>query len=238
MDTLKQPPTLPPKPWRVGLEAARANVLPGLVVQGLMLAVILVYFYCPGAHGVFVWLAERKASWGFGFSALAGMLAAGVLPELLKVTVLQRFSWRRANGSALLFGMVYFAFHCMGTDAFYRFQTWVFGAGTDWLTILKKTVVDLGVYTAFISTPAYLIVAEWRNQGFRFAGMSRVFTRQFFLEKVVPADIAMLGVWIPLCVIIYALPPLLQIPVYSLALAFWALLLAWMARGDSRDIRD
>ena len=126
--------------------------------------------------------------------------------------------------------MVYFAILCMGTDAFYQFQTWLFGSGTDWLTIVKKGIVDLCGYTAFISTPAYLAASEWKNQNYRLAGMSRVFTWRFFLEKVIPADIAALGVWIPLVAIIYSLPPLLQIPVYSLALAFWALLLAWMGR--------
>jgi hypothetical protein len=35
-------------------------------------------------------------------------------------------------------------------------------------------------------------------------------------------------VWFPVCTAIYALPPLLKIPLFSLALTFWVLIFAYI----------
>lgn len=51
-------------PWTAGLRAARANVVPGLIVQGLMLCVLLGYYFHPPMQGWLNGLAEVKARWG------------------------------------------------------------------------------------------------------------------------------------------------------------------------------
>src|SRR5580698_510105 len=55
-------------PFLAGFRAARANLIPGLVIQALMLALVLLYYCVPAARPGFEWLAAAKASGGFGFS--------------------------------------------------------------------------------------------------------------------------------------------------------------------------
>ncbi|MEX1049280.1 MAG: hypothetical protein WED15_07110 [Akkermansiaceae bacterium] len=38
----------PEAPWHAGLRAARANLIPGLIVQAVMIATVLAYFYVDG----------------------------------------------------------------------------------------------------------------------------------------------------------------------------------------------
>ena len=49
-----------------------------------------------------------------------------------------------------------------------------------------------------------------------------------------PTLIATWFVWLPVVAVLYSLPPLLQIPVYSLALCFWALMLAYIHARPAR----
>ncbi|HEY8961597.1 MAG TPA: hypothetical protein VIM57_05265, partial [Luteolibacter sp.] len=53
-------------PWAAGIRAARANVIPGLLVQGVMLALLLAYHGYPPATRWLNALAEIKTRWGYG----------------------------------------------------------------------------------------------------------------------------------------------------------------------------
>jgi len=39
-------------PWRIGLQSARANLVPGIVLQSAALAVVVAYYAAPGFHAV------------------------------------------------------------------------------------------------------------------------------------------------------------------------------------------
>jgi len=41
-------------------------------------------------------------------------------------------------------------------------------------------------------------------------------------------------VWIPIVVILYSLPPLLQIPLFALALAMWVILYTWISEARAK----
>jgi len=217
-------------PLLIGLHAARANFVPGLIVQVAMVLFVLAYYFLEPAR---LWLAQLalvKERWGYGFSFVAGAVAGGVMPELLTVLVFQRGRVRRENVGNVIFGVLFWGSQGMVVDGFYRLQAWMFGAQADFLTVLKKVLVDQFVYNPLYAAPVGLAVYEWKNRGYRLAGLSCVLTRRFYKERTLPALVATWGVWIPLVSAVYSLPSRLQIPLFSLALTFWVILFTWINR--------
>ncbi|MDD5351391.1 MAG: hypothetical protein PHQ12_14360 [Chthoniobacteraceae bacterium] len=224
------PDPRPSHPFSIGLHAARANLVPGLIVQAAMAAVLLGYFFYPPARAWLEELARLKERWGYGFACGAGMLAGAVVPELLVIVIFQRGRVHRSNWSDLLFGLLYWGSQSMVVDAFYRFQAVLFGTHPDLLTVAKKVIVDQFIYTPLYSMPFAMVCFTWKNNGYRWEGMRRVFTLRFYREVTIPSIIAAWGVWIPVVSMVYSLPPLLQVPLFSLALTFWSMMLTWITR--------
>lgn len=217
-------------PLAVGLHAARANLVPGLIVQAVMASVLLAYFFYPPAREWLERLAEVKARWGYLFACLSGMIAGAVLPELLVVCVFQRGRVRWENVENLLFLLVFWGSQSMIVDALYRFQAILFGTEATALTIVKKVLFDQFVYSPFFAMPVAMICFAWKNNGYRVAGMPHIFSLRFYKETIFPSVVAAWGVWIPVVSMVYSLPPLLQIPLFSLALTFWSMMLTWIGR--------
>jgi len=216
-------------PLLVGLRAAKANLVPGLIVQALMVSLLIAYYMQPDVHKWLSALADAKAKGGLPFSMLTASLAGGVLPEILTIIAFQGGKPRRENVRNLLFTLPYWAFDGLMVDFFYRYQTHLFGAQVDFVTVLKKVLVDQFVFSPFITTPVGMACYEWKHQNFSFQGLSRVWTFSFYKYKSFPTMIACWGVWIPLVAIIYSLPPLLQFPMFSLGLTFWVMLFNYIS---------
>jgi hypothetical protein len=217
------------RPLSVGLRAARANLVPALVIQACVVAVVLAYYFHPPARAWLARLAELKREGGYLFSFAAGALAGGLLPELLKVAVFQRWRVRRENLSDLLFGCCFWGLMGMAVDGVYRAQAVMFGPQVDFITVFKKTLVDQFAFTPFVSIPLTVAVLEWKQQGYRLAGLSRVFGLRFYKQKIFPTVVSALGFWLPVVVLIYCLPPLLQFPLFTLALTLWVLIITWIS---------
>ena len=103
-----------------------------------------------------------------------------------------------------------------------------FGAEASPAVIVKKVLVDQFVYTAGFAAPFAVICFAWKNGGYSLAPLRGLFHHQAYVERVLPTLVANWTVWIPVVTVLYSLPPLLQIPLYSLALCFWALMLAYI----------
>jgi len=211
-------------PLLIGLRAAKANVVLGLIIQAMMAALLVAYYTQPMVHGWLSVLADAKQKGGIGFSMIAAAVAGGILPEILKIVVFQkcRIEWKNAQN--LLFTVPYWAFDGLMVDIFYRYQATLFGSHVDFTTVLKKVLLDQLIFTPFITTPLGMASYEWKNQNYSFRGMWRVWTFTFYKNKSFPALIACWGVWVPLVGIIYSLPQLLQVPLFSLGLTLWVIL--------------
>jgi hypothetical protein len=96
-------PTPREAPWMAGLRAARANLVPGLIVQGVMLGLLLAYGFYPPTTLLLNRLALVKERWGYGYSAASAIIAGALIPELLRIAVFQKGRIRRNNGTNLLF---------------------------------------------------------------------------------------------------------------------------------------
>jgi hypothetical protein len=212
----------------IGLRAARANFWPGLFVQFLMLAAVLAYYRAPWMRPWFDWLAAMKREYGYGFSIAAAIIAGAVLPEALKIVFFQRGRPARSNAREFLFAAPVWGFLGFCVDTLYRSQAQWFGNDLSVMTLVKKVMVDQFIYNPFFAAPFTVACYEWKNHGFSRRAFEGMFTARFYGEKVLPTLIATWGVWIPLVSLIYSLPPLLQTPLFSLALSFWVLLAAYM----------
>jgi hypothetical protein len=217
------------RPLAVGLRAARANLVPALVIQAAVVSVVLAYYLWEPARAWLERLAEFKRGGGYLFSLAAGALAGGMLPELLTVAAFQRWRVRRENWDALAFGACFWGLMALVVDLFYRLQTFIFGPGVDVATVLRKAAFDQFVFTPFLTIPLTVVVFEWRHAGYRFGGVA--LGRGFYRLKVLPAVVSGLGFWLPVVAFVYSLPLPLQFPLFTLALTLWVMLFTWISHA-------
>ncbi len=216
-------------PWNAGLRAARANLIPGLLVQAVMIATVLVYFYVPSARESFDVLGSWKERWGYLYSALSAILAGAVIPEILRIVVFQKGRPLRRNLNHFLFAVCYWGISGMQVDLLYRLQAVWFGTAGDFDTVVKKVLVDQFLFCPLLAAPQAAFLYDWKQLGFARKHLRGFFSMDFYRNAVIPTLFATWGVWIPIVSALYSLPPLLQIPLFSLALSLWVMLFTWMS---------
>ncbi len=217
-----------------GLRAARANVIPALMVQGVMLALVLgYYFYPPTTEFLNRW-AALKESWGYGYSALAAAVAGGVVPEIMRVLWFQKGRVFRSNGLNLLFTIPFWGGVGLMVDGFYRMQAHWFGTEVTFQVVASKVFVDQFIYNPIVAGPIGAWFYDWKLAGCSLKNTCRFFTLNYYRDVIVPILFATWAVWIPLVAILYSLPSLLQIPLFGLALAMWVMLYTWMSEQRAR----
>ncbi len=226
-------------PLFIGLRAARANLVPGLLIQAAMIVLVLAYYFCDAARPWFAALAQAKAHGGVLFTIAASLIAGALLPQLLAVCIFQGGKMQRGDLAELAFLAVFWSVNGLCVDGLYRLQAVMWGPQVDALTVLKKVIFDEFVYNPVLAAPLGMACYEWKNQRYAMHNMSRIWTRTFYKNRTVPALLATWVVWIPVTGAVYSLPPLLQIPLFSLALTFWVLMFAYItSRHDSAGAKD
>ncbi len=222
-------------PLSIGLRAARANLWPGVCLQLVMLLIVVAYFRAGWARPSFDQFAALKAKGGYFFSMAAAAIAGAVLPEILSVVFFQGGRVTKRTLENLCFGAVFWAVNGLIVDLFYRVQGFWFGTAPTAAVLVKKVLVDQFVYSTLFAVPFAVWCYEWKNRRYRTNDFGEFFTVRFYLEKIFPTMVANWGVWIPATALIYSLPPLLQIPLFNLALTFWALMLAYISSSGARS---
>lgn len=228
------------EPWRAGLHCARETALPGLVLLCGAAAVVALYYQNATVHGWMEELARFRVRGGFYYSAVSTALFAGIIP----------FLYLRANRAAralhpwphLVFFAVFWGYKGVEVDLLYRLQAALFGTGVDAATLAKKMVFDQFVYNGLFAAPYGVLVYAWKDAGFRWAGPLADLRRpRWYARRVLPVMIAVLSVWVPAVLCIYALPLALQLPLNSLISCFWVILfsLIMVRQGHGRgDVSD
>ena len=214
----------PESAWRRSLGAARANLLPGLVLQAFAIAMVAAYYRHAPTRSTLDSLAEVKSRYGFAYSMASTALFGGVIPFLyMRLLPRTRGATPASHG---LFYLAFWAYKGFEVDLFYRIQGWMFGNQPTLEVIAKKVVVDQFVYCVFVSMPLTVLAFFWKDTGFD-GGRLRSLDLGRFLRAALP--VALLGtwiVWIPAVTVIYCLPPPLQIPLFNIVLCFYALMIA------------
>ena len=218
----------PRTPLTIGWEAVRANALPALLIQAVMLAILAGYYLHPPFAALLNALAEVKRANGLAFVITASVLAGSILPELLLVLLFQRGRMQRQNFRHVLFTTPVWAVAGISVDLLYRGLAALLGDEATLGVVLAKICIDQFVYNVLFAAPYAVIAYEWKNRGFSFAAIRHCFTLEYYKDKIVPTLLTTWAVWIPLIAMIYSLPLALQFPLFSLALTLWVLLLTYM----------
>lgn len=223
-------------PLALGWEAARANVLPGLLLQALMLTLLVAYYVSPAAARALNHLAAYKQEHGIVFVLVAAITAGALLPEAFVICFFQHGRPRAQNLRNLLFTVPTWAVDGVLVDLMYRGNAALFGDVVTVQAVIVKTCVDQFGYNPFIAAPCEVLVYEWKNTRISWSSVRRALTWDHYRDQIVPTLLATWAVWIPLMVIVYSLPFALQFPLFSLALTFWVLLLTYMTNRFSGKI--
>jgi hypothetical protein len=215
-------------PWLLGWEAARANAIPAFILQGAMLLLLAAYYMSPAAAAALDRLAEFKRAHGLAFVVVAAIVAGALLPELFLIFFFQRGRIGRQNFRNLAFTVPTWALDGILVDLMYRREAAWFGDVVTVPVVLAKICVDQFGYNPFFAAPFEVLIYEWKNSGFSWGSVRRMFSLGHYRDQIVPTLLATWAVWMPLMAIIYSLPFALQFPLFSLALTFWVLLLTYM----------
>lgn len=223
-------------PLALGWEAVRANAIPGFILQALMLALLLGYYWSAPVAAALNHLAEYRHAHRFLFVVGAAVLAGAILPEIFLIVFFQRGRPRRQNLRNLCFTVPTWAVDGLIVDFMYRCNAFWFGDVVTIPAVLAKICVDQFGYNPFLAAPGEVLVYEWKNDGFSWRSIRRALTWAHYRDKIVPTLFATWAVWAPLMAIIYSLPLAVQFPLFSLALTFWVLLLTYMTNRFSGKI--
>lgn len=209
-------------------QAAKANLLPGLLLQGLMIVFLAAYVCHEGTQRFLQSIADLKDQSGYLFAFCSYVLAAALLPEVLKIGFFQECRIQRKNISDFLTGAPFWGMMGILVDVFYRYQGVWFGNDHSFATIAIKLLVDQFIFSPFLSVPLCVGYFRWRDAGFSRAALRDTFRLSFITECLLPAQVAGWCIWIPGVALVYFMPSLLQIPVATLIQAFWVLVFTFV----------
>ncbi|MDR2982312.1 MAG: hypothetical protein LBV12_08715 [Puniceicoccales bacterium] len=219
-------------PWRIGWLAAKANFVPGLILQVVAVSLVIAYYTVPAVESWLGSLAELKRQGGYFYSACSGMFFCGFLPWCFRMglkALRPKNPW-----SDLTFSLGWWAWMGMQTDAFYRFQGVIWGDGTSPWIVVAKVATDMLVYTPLIASPMNAIAHLWKAGGFDFTVVRSTIKRGWYRRIVMPNLVPNWMLWTPGTGIVYSLPSLLQLPMANLIGCFWSLLCITIAAGDEK----
>ena len=219
--------------FQTGLRAARANLLPGLLLQALMLCFLAAYLLHDGTYAFLTRVGEVRQEMSYGFSLATYIVSGALFPELLRIVFFQKGRLLRANLWNFLTAAPLWAGLGMLVDFFYRCQNDWFGTGNAWQIVAAKVQDDQFLYSPFLAKPITNAYLAFRASGLNAATAREVFSWNFFVEKMVPTQIAGWAVWIPGVCLVYFMPPLLQLPTAVLIQCFWVLLLTSLHERES-----
>jgi hypothetical protein len=121
-------------------------------------------------------------------------------------------------------------------DAFYSFQSYLFGDNIQLLTIIKKTAFDQFVFSAFLTCPFLTVLYMWQDQGFNWLKTRRQLTLPILTIKIATTVVTNWLIWIPSVILIYMMPLSLQIPLFNLVLCFFVLVLSAVQKDEIAPI--
>ena len=208
-----------PGPVRIGLESVKANAVPMVVLWSVAVSVVVAYYRCP----VVASLLEPFEKWQSAQGELAAfanrVVFCGLLPGAFMV--LMRSIRPPRVGRTVLAYSIWGGVMGILFDWFSSFQAYVFGAGVDWHTLVKKTIVDQFVWNVLFCTPAGALFYSWVSHDFNWKAPESFMS--FILRDCLTILVSNWLVWIPVMLAIYAFPTPLQVQLVGLASSFWML---------------
>ncbi|HRV30957.1 MAG TPA: hypothetical protein P5169_04555 [Kiritimatiellia bacterium] len=215
-------------PWQIGVRSARANLVPGLVLQALAIAFVGAYYFWPAFHGWLQVLVDWQNRGGVVFSIGTRMVFNGVIPAIFTALIPElrlRRPW-----AGLVFGLIWWGFMGANTHWFYTGQAYLWGTAADWRTVILKTATDMLVYSPFYASPLVALAHLWQGQNYSFRATRVLLGRGWYRRLVLPNTVSGWAFWTPCLLVLYALPTALQMPLSAILGSFWALMCLQIAR--------
>ena len=209
-------------PWKIGLKAARVNLIPGLVLQGAAFALLGAYYWFPPMKDALGVVSQWQTRFGVPFSLCSFLFFCGIIPYLFCLAIPAMRP--KEPGKSLLFALGFWGLMGLLLPKFYAFQGVLYGNGTDVKTLALKVATDQFGYTALFASPAVALSHLWKDRGYRWSAMAPLLGKGWYRRLVVPNLVMNWTLWIPSLCVIYSLPSLLQSHVAGLIGGFWALM--------------
>lgn len=228
LESLPAPTAPRPGFWARPLAAAKASLVPGLILQAFALLAILAYYRHDSTREALDRVADFKSRTGYLYSFFATAFFGGLIPYLyLRLHPATRPLTPPSHG---VFMLLFWGLRGMEVDLFYRFQSRLWGDAVDLSTVAAKVVTDLFIYCPVWAAWTTLLLFQWKESGFDLGVMHRLDKVAFLKENLLTALAATWIVWLPAVAVIYSLPPALQIPLFNIVLCFFSLLYATLTR--------
>jgi hypothetical protein len=233
----------PSSPFQSSLKAARASLVPGLLLQAAALGLVLGYYNTASVHAALGSLLAFRERTGLAFGAVSTALFGGALPFLYLYAHDRRpdgrssYSW--TQGAVLV---IFWAYKGLEVDLFYRLQAYLFGEGHSAGTIALKVLFDQFCYSPFWSVPVTTLAYDAIQSGRGWEGLASVRAdhraKGWYRRRALPIMVANMGVWLPAVIIIYALPTPLQLPLQNIVLCFYTLIVAYQTGAKERKLSE
>jgi hypothetical protein len=220
--------------FRRGFEAAKTNWLPAVVLQGVMAILVLGYFVRPDKAWLLLTLSRWQQEGGLLFCFVATGFSGGVLAELCKVYLLQSGRWTPMNFENAGFRFILFGVHGVVVYHLMLSLAYCFGSVPTLGVVTAKVFMDEVVFTALWAIPYYTLGYAWQRNRYSWSRTFATLKNNYFGEIYIPAMISSLCFWIPVAILVYVMPRLLQMPVFILATALWSLLLVTLSRQEEK----
>lgn len=217
---------------QTGLRGARANLVPGLVLQAFALALVLGYYFAPGVAEALKEFEAFRFRVGIPYSVISTAVFGGLIPWLyIKAHPATRNRYNVKQGAGLL---AFWAYKGLELHLLYTGLAALFGHDNSFATIAKKVVFDQTLYGPLLAAPGMWLAYKWVEGHLAVAPVVASIRKPgWFLRELLPVIIANLGVWLPTVTIVYTLPTVLQLPLENLVLCFFTLMLAHMSLAEN-----
>jgi hypothetical protein len=209
-------------PWRIGVRAARANLVPGLILQVAALGIVVAYYASPDFHSLLQRVADGQVRYGVWFSVWMRVVTNGIIPSIFCAMV-PGLRLRRP-GLSLLFLMVWWGFMGANVHGFYALQSWLWGEEPSVRTVLLKTATDMLVWSPLYASPINAISHLWHDQNYSWHATRLQLGPGWYKRVVLPNQVPGWAFWIPCLLVLYCLPTVLQMAMAAVLGCFWALM--------------
>ncbi|MEX2607452.1 MAG: hypothetical protein WD708_08915 [Kiritimatiellia bacterium] len=223
-----------PSFWSICKAGFRRNRVPAVILQLFAGAVLLLYFLVPGLRGTFEAVGQLKTDSGAGFAIVSTAIFGGLIPWGIMVhrgRISREDRWKH-----LIFFLFFWGLQGAAVDWLYTQQTHWFGSEASFKVLLTKMLVDQGPYNLIWATPNSLILYGWKDAGFSWETFWRRNPPSMLGHRFLTIQVSAWVVWIPSVLMVYSLPPDLQIPLFNLVLCFFSLVLAFVSKGEEDPV--
>ena len=152
-------------PWLIGWQAAKANAAPAFVLQAIMLAILLAYYFHQPGAAMLNALAAFKERHSLTFVWVASVIVGAVLPEIFVIIFFQHGRIGSQNARNFVFNAPFWAIDGFLVNLMQRGLAEWLGDRTSIPIVVAKICVDQFGYNPLFATPYGVWGYAWKNAG-------------------------------------------------------------------------